>query len=48
MAGLNHVKAHFQPKLFCDSKIKEAVINLEYYKTEKKNLMLSQARKKFS
>lgn len=40
MAGLDHIKGLFQPKLFCDSKIKEVVIELEYYKTEKQNLMM--------
>lgn len=48
MGGLVHVKALLQPKLFCDSKIKEAVIGLEYYKTKKQNLMMLTNKKKFS
>lgn len=46
MVGLNHVKALFQPKSLCDSKIKEAVIEIEYYKTEKQNLMMFTNKKK--
>lgn len=46
MVGLDHVKALFQLKLLCDSKIKEAVIELEYCKTEKQNLMMFTNKKK--
>lgn len=48
MVGLDHVKALFQPKLLCDSRIKEAVIELEYYQTEKQNLMMFTIKKKNS
>lgn len=46
MDGLNHIKGLFQPKLFCDSKIKEAVTELKCYKTEKQNLMMLPNKKK--